>query len=418
MLYTGNGSGFQLVDGKTQVCFTRRGVSDILELTQENFEEKVGLRPGQIIDLKALTGDASDNIPGVPGIGETTARKLLAGYGSLVGVYASVGEMKGPVRKKLEEGRESAFLSYRLAMIDRDVPIETELSDCELRFPFPAAVRAKLISLELRQFCENDSLFVPAKSVSSHIVEHAETDPGCEYMSARDEDSVSVPRHKSSGSIPTGKERGKKPVVTIPGCREGQEVSMGLRVTAGDYRRILVIDTETTWDDRVMSVGAVIADGVTMHPVEMRYYVIDPEYRNDGMYSDELFLKDAVAPTVCSRAEAVDDLRQCCARHGVQGAFAYNAAFDRSHLPEFSFLRWHDIMQVAAYVQYNTKIPCNADVWSTGRLKRGYGVEPMLRLLSGDRTYLETHNAVLDAADELRIMMFLGYPPAEYPAMI
>lgn len=128
-------------------------------------------------------------------------------------------------------------------------------------------------------------------------------------------------------------------------------------------------------------------------------------------------MKDAVAPAVCSREEAVNDLRQCCARHGVREAFAYNAAFDRSHLPEFSFLRWHDIMQVAAYVQYNTKIPRDADVWSTGRLKRGYGVEPMLRLLSGDRTYLETHNAVLDAADELRIMKFLGYPPAEYPAM-
>ena len=162
LIYTGDRDSYQLVDGKTQVCFTRRGVSDILELTQENFEEKVGLRPGQIIDLKALMGDASDNIPGVPGIGEKTARKLLADYGSLEGVYASVGETKGALREKLEAGRDSAFLSYRLATIDRDVPIETELSDCELRFPFSSAVRAKFISLELKQFYENDSLFAPA----------------------------------------------------------------------------------------------------------------------------------------------------------------------------------------------------------------------------------------------------------------
>ena len=291
LIYTGDRDSYQLVEEKTQVCFTRKGVSDILTLTHENFEEVVGLRPGQIADLKALMGDASDNIPGVPGIGEKTARKLLVEYGSLEGIYASVGETKSVLRRKLEEGRDSAFLPYRLATIDRDVPIETKLSDCELRFPFSAAVRAKFISLELRQFYENDSLFVPAESVPSYIMEHAETDPGCGYMSARDEDSVSVPRHKSSGPIPTGEGRGKVPVVPMPECREGQQVSMGLHAMAGDCRRILVIDTETTWDDRVMSVGAVIADGVTMHSVEMRYYVIDPEYRDDGMYSDELFFE-------------------------------------------------------------------------------------------------------------------------------
>ena len=163
LIYTGDRDSYQLVDEKTQVCFTRKGVSDILTLTRENFEEVVGLRPEQIVDLKALMGDASDNIPGVPGIGEKTARQLLADYGSLEGVYASVGETKGALRRKLEEGRDSAFLSYRLATIDRDVPIETELSDCEFRFPFSAAVRRKFISLELRQFYEKDELFEAAE---------------------------------------------------------------------------------------------------------------------------------------------------------------------------------------------------------------------------------------------------------------
>lgn len=181
--------------------------------------------------------------------------------------------------------------------------------------------------------------------------------------------------------------------------------------------RFIVIDTETTWSDRVMSVGAVIADSATMRPVETKYYILDPDCREGGMYSGALILKEAGVPAVCSRTEAVRDLRQRCARHGVCEVFAYNAAFDRKHLPELSRFRWHDIMQVAAYVQYNPMIPRDADVCLTGRLRRGYGVEPMLRLLSGDRTYRETHNAYLDAMDELRIMALLGYPPSKYAAM-
>lgn len=73
-------------------------------------------------------------------------------------------------------------------------------------------------------------------------------------------------------------------------------------------------------------------------------------------------------------------------------------------------MKWHDIMGMAAYVQYNPAIPKGAKLCSTGRLKSGYGVEPMLRLLSGNNMYFETHNAVLDAIDELKIMMLLGHP--------
>ena len=83
---------------------------------------------------------------------------------------------------------------------------------------------------------------------------------------------------------------------------------------------------------------------------------------------------------------------------------------------ECSF-HWYDIMRLAAYRQHNPKIPPHADCCTTGRLKRGYGVEPMLRLLSGDRTYQETHNAVLDAVDELGIMRLMGRGLEEYQAL-
>lgn len=76
---------------------------------------------------------------------------------------------------------------------------------------------------------------------------------------------------------------------------------------------------------------------------------------------------------------------------------------------------WHDIMRMAAYRQYNPNIPKDAECWATGKLKSGFGVESIMRMLTGDKWYYETHNAVIDAIDELTIMALLGYPPEQYP---
>jgi len=100
--------------------------------------------------------------------------------------------------------------------------------------------------------------------------------------------------------------------------------------------------------------------------------------------------------------------------HGVRRLYAYNAAFDRNHLPELRDFYWYDIMRLAAYRQFNPCIPGDAECFSTGRMKRGYGVEPMLRLLSGRWSYYETHNALHDAMDELEIMRLLGYRIEDY----
>ena len=163
-----------------------------------------------------------------------------------------------------------------------------------------------------------------------------------------------------------------------------------------------------------MSIGTVIADADTFAPIEMKYHILSAECQIGGMYYDALFLDTPVKPILCTRAEAIRDLRAWFRRHGVTRIFAYNANFDRNHLPELRGFDWHDIMRLAAYRQHNPKIPADADCCSTGRLKRGYGVEPMLRLLSGDRTYRETHNAMFDAVDELRIMLLLHHSLCAY----
>ena len=175
-----------------------------------------------------------------------------------------------------------------------------------------------------------------------------------------------------------------------------------------------VIDTETNWADNVMSIGTVIADADTFKPVAAKYHILPFFCEIGGMYYDALFLDTPVKPILCTRREAMTDLLCWFGACGVSSLFAYNANFDRNHLPELKELRWHDIMRLAAYRQHNPKIPSTADLCRTGRLKRGYGVEPMLRLLSGNCGYCETHNALYDALDELEIMRLLGHGLADY----
>lgn len=178
--------------------------------------------------------------------------------------------------------------------------------------------------------------------------------------------------------------------------------------------RFAVIDTETNWADQVMSIGTVIADTETFQLYDAKYHILPIECQIGGMFESTLFLETPVAPILCTRAEAIADLRRWFTAHGVDTIFAYNAGFDRNHLPELRDLTWYDIMRLAAYRQHNPKIPATADLCSTGRLKRGYGVEAMLRLLSDRCTYCESHNAFHDAMDELEIIRLLGHPLDRY----
>ena len=149
-IYTGDRDSYQLVDDTTSVCFTRKGVSDILELTAENFKDETGFVPSQIIDLKALMGDKSDNIPGVAGVGEKSASTLLDRYFDVEGVYAHIDEITGVLHDKLVNGQESAIFSKKLATIDTNVPIDVALSDCILEAPFPYTLREKFAELEFK----------------------------------------------------------------------------------------------------------------------------------------------------------------------------------------------------------------------------------------------------------------------------
>ena len=124
VIVTGDRDSFQLSGEKTTILYTKKGISDTVRVTPEYIKEVYGLEPKQMIDVKGLMGDASDNIPGVPGVGEKTALKLIAQYGSLEKVLDMAdAEQKGRLRERLLEHRALAELSKELATIDRDVPI-------------------------------------------------------------------------------------------------------------------------------------------------------------------------------------------------------------------------------------------------------------------------------------------------------
>lgn len=174
-----------------------------------------------------------------------------------------------------------------------------------------------------------------------------------------------------------------------------------------------VIDTETNWNDEVMSIGVVVADAETKEKIDSLYYIIDPEYRVGGMYSGEL-RPDGEGVRVTDRKQSLREIRQWLEAYRVRRLFAYNASFDRRHLPEYAGYEWYDIMRLAAYRQYNKAIPEGADCCKTGKLKYGYGVESILRMLCKNTGYCETHNAVTDAEDELQIMQLLAHELGTY----
>ncbi|MCF0260234.1 MAG: DNA polymerase I [Erysipelotrichaceae bacterium] len=128
-ILTGDKDLLQLVDPSTTVLIMKKGIQEMDVMDEKAIEDKYGLKPMQIIDLKGLMGDPSDNIPGVKGIGEKTALKLLHDYGSVENTYEHLDDIKGKRKEYLENGRESALLSKEMATIFRQMKLPFTMED-------------------------------------------------------------------------------------------------------------------------------------------------------------------------------------------------------------------------------------------------------------------------------------------------
>ncbi|CAN7385312.1 DNA polymerase I [Paenibacillus sp. LjRoot56] len=125
LLVSGDKDMLQLASEQVTVAITRKGISEMDRFDPKAIKEKYGLTPNQIIDLKGLMGDTSDNIPGIPGVGEKTALKMLHDFGTVEEVLANTASLKGKMKEKVEEHAKSALMSKELATIYREVPMET-----------------------------------------------------------------------------------------------------------------------------------------------------------------------------------------------------------------------------------------------------------------------------------------------------
>lgn len=129
LLLTGDRDALQLVSDDTKMLFTRKGISETILFDPKGVKEYFGVSPEQVPDWKGLMGDSSDNIPGIPGVGEKTAVKLLDSYGTLEGVLEHADEIKGKLGEKVRDNKELARMSKRLATIDRDAPLNAAFGD-------------------------------------------------------------------------------------------------------------------------------------------------------------------------------------------------------------------------------------------------------------------------------------------------
>ena len=130
-IVTGDKDAIQLASHKTTTLITKKGVGEVEEYNYNSVLERYEMTPTQFIDLKGLMGDKSDNIPGVPGVGEKTGIKLLKQYSTIENLIEHTDELKGSIKKKIEENKDLALMSKELATIITNVPIEVKLEDLE-----------------------------------------------------------------------------------------------------------------------------------------------------------------------------------------------------------------------------------------------------------------------------------------------
>ena len=159
VILTGDRDCLQLIDNKTEVWLTKHGITDVVSLNERQLKEEMNLTPKQVIELKGLMGDASDNIPGVTGVGQKTALSLIEKYGTVENVYKNIDEINGKLKDKLLADKDMAFLSLKLATIILDADIQCEQEDCLLNNPFNEDVKKCFEKYEFASLLKRTDLF-------------------------------------------------------------------------------------------------------------------------------------------------------------------------------------------------------------------------------------------------------------------
>jgi DNA polymerase-1 len=171
LIVTGDRDAFQLIEGPVKVVYTRRGISDIVLADEAYVEEKYGIRPDQYVEYAALRGDTSDNLPGVPGVGEKTASRLIADYGDLDNLYLSVTELTPKLRENLAAHREQVFLNRELMQLVDDLELGVEVDELHTQEWDRHQVKDLFDSLEFHSMWNDLEQALPSAATESELVE-------------------------------------------------------------------------------------------------------------------------------------------------------------------------------------------------------------------------------------------------------
>lgn len=167
LIFTADRDTLQLIDDTTSVYFTKKGTTELKIVDKQVLLEEQGITPSQVIDVKALQGDTSDNIPGVAGIGEKIAKNLVIKYGNLDGIYSNIEQITGKMREYLINGKDNAYLSYNLAKIKTDIDVDCNLEDCKYIFPFTPGVYEFFKNYQFKSLLKRPELFAENSKIKA-----------------------------------------------------------------------------------------------------------------------------------------------------------------------------------------------------------------------------------------------------------
>ena len=228
-IITGDRDLLQLVNDRTIVYLAG---DDQNFITIDDVMNKLHVRPDQVVDYKALVGDKSDNIPGVPGVGEKTTESLLAKYGTLDNIYAHLDEVEPRWRNKLEAGKESAYMSYQLAAIRTDLPVEIDLEQARTEVFDPVRVEGVLRELEFRSLIDKLHKLTGTSSTAQ---------PGTQQLSLFGEEKG--PGHLAGQVLHSDP---KSKTILVDSAARLETLALALKAAT-----VISIDTETTSTDEM-----------------------------------------------------------------------------------------------------------------------------------------------------------------------
>ena len=310
-ILSGDRDLLQLIDDKVSVLLVTN--SDTLTMRTEEFKAKYGVLPSQFVDMKALMGDSSDNIPGVAGVGEKTAQGLIQNYGSLDGIYDSIddkGITKG-VREKLTRDKENAYLSRKLAQIDVHAPIDITLSDIAYRGFNKGALYRKFSELELNSFITKFRL----EPEMEELLSDSELEAAPDFTEADAAKVNAITEKRAAAELLDGK-------LLISSGDENLSYSGNL-ADIGEFFRgkeIICYDGKSLW--HVLDKAGVSCENTVLLDLMMYEYVLDPGSGIAGILSLlSMFVGKTVAkgtPSVHLYKELEEKLREKIVADGLE----------------------------------------------------------------------------------------------------